>query len=698
MSSITYTAAPNPAATIAHERAQTTFDTDAMNLFLEGGDPQHVALIKETLLQLERDPVFRTGPQYYDLTTPEHREETAKKIARFAQYLEVDARNNNSAATKVRLDFLSVLDPQMLSRTQIFLVLFLNCIKGNGSPEQYRFWCEQLKANQMRNMYGCFAMTELAHGSNVAGLETTATLDLDTDEFVLTTPHIGATKWWIGMAAHTATHAVVYARLVVKKDTVNDYGVKAFVVPLRDANHDLLPGVSVGDIGAKMGRHGIDNGWIQFNCVRVPRGYMLLKFAQVDREGNVKDSPLNQLAYAPLINGRVQMVADSFRFGARFTTIALRYAVARKQFGKASDGEEKQLLDYPLHQTRLLPSLAATYVMAAASHKLRAYQDHVLEQLGLVRETDKSGLNDAISAMKHLFVVSASLKATFTWLTALLIDECRQACGGHGYSAYTGFSKGYEDWVVQCTWEGDNNVLSMSAAKSIVQALKKGKDLHSDLAFLASKSLSGKLPILSSFASGVASADHLKVILKAFHGLIIRAGENCIVVLKENGNDWDELGQLQVGITRVFAHSYALGVFLETIPAGLQPQLRAIAELHALSVITSHAALFMEYNVISSENYPSVARRIAELNRFLRPQVIGLTDSFKMPDFLINSPLGKYNGDIYNAYFDTLKQQNDVSITKAPYSHVVEGMLNRSDLSVRERNERTEQVMRILSK
>jgi alkylation response protein AidB-like acyl-CoA dehydrogenase len=41
-------------------------------------------------------------------------------------------------------------------------------------------------------------LIELAHGSNVAGLETTATLDERTDEFVVHTPHLGATKWWIG--------------------------------------------------------------------------------------------------------------------------------------------------------------------------------------------------------------------------------------------------------------------------------------------------------------------------------------------------------------------------------------------------------------------------------------------------------------------------------------------------------------------
>jgi hypothetical protein len=50
----------------------------------------------------------------------------------------------------------------------------------------------------LNGVIGCFAMTELAHGSNVAGLETTATFDPASDDFVIHTPHLGATKWWIG--------------------------------------------------------------------------------------------------------------------------------------------------------------------------------------------------------------------------------------------------------------------------------------------------------------------------------------------------------------------------------------------------------------------------------------------------------------------------------------------------------------------
>jgi acyl-CoA oxidase len=81
-----------------------------------------------------------------------------------------------------------------------------------SNDEQKARWMPDVK---QVNILGCYAQTELGHGSNVAGLETTATLDKTTDEFVIHSPTLTSTKFWPGDLGRFATHAVVYARLKI---------------------------------------------------------------------------------------------------------------------------------------------------------------------------------------------------------------------------------------------------------------------------------------------------------------------------------------------------------------------------------------------------------------------------------------------------------------------------------------------------
>ena len=59
-------------------------------------------------------------------------------------------------------------------------------------------------------MVGCYAQSELAHGSNVQGLETTITFDKNTDELVVHTPHDRAVKFWPGDCGNIANYAIVF--------------------------------------------------------------------------------------------------------------------------------------------------------------------------------------------------------------------------------------------------------------------------------------------------------------------------------------------------------------------------------------------------------------------------------------------------------------------------------------------------------
>ncbi|EGW31445.1 uncharacterized protein SPAPADRAFT_62009 [Spathaspora passalidarum NRRL Y-27907] len=637
--------------------------------------------------------------EHYDYTQEEERILVTKRIEKMSKYIETEPTKKFFR----RLQLMTVIDPSLGIRMLVNLGLFLNCIRGNGTDKQYEFWAKHKEAGKVKQMYGCFGMTELGHGSNVAGCETTATFDEETDSFIIDTPHIGATKWWIGGAAYSATHTVCYARLIVKGV---DYGVKTFIVPLRDSLHNLLPGIAIGDIGAKMGRQGVDNGWIQFTEVKVPRFFMLQRWCKVDRRGNVTLPPLEQLSYISLLDGRVGMATDSYRIGARFTTIALRYAVGRRQFKSEGAKEETKLIDYPLHQRRLLPLLALTYVAAVGTYRLELQQSDLLANLDkALANKDKLLLKQSISGTKSLFVDSGSLKSTLTWLAADLVNECRQACGGHGYSAYNGFGKTINDWAVQCTWEGDNNVLAMSTGKTIiktVQQILSGKKLKdSTLEFL------NDAPALYKAKKAVIrKADHVDDIdrvLKAIASLIVKISVDLIPI---SNTSWDSIGPQRVILSKLRCHYYMLETFKEKLEnqiganSPLRPQLENIMKLYLVSnILSPFIDEFLKNGVIS----PAVAKYLTieypqTLCSEVRPYVIGLTDSFQQPDNFIHSLIGKYNGDIYSNYLGAIKDIHDPANHKAPYSEDLEAMLARPSLVARERHEKTAEVGSILSK
>lgn len=131
-------------------------------------------------------------------------------------------------------------------------------------------------------LMGCFGMTELGHGSNVRGVETTATYDPRTKEFVINSPTHTATKFWLGNAAHYARMCVVFAQLIINGE---NKGVHAFLATIRDTNLNVCRGVTIRDCGHKQGLNGVDNGAVSFDHVRIPRENLLNRFSDVTPDG-----------------------------------------------------------------------------------------------------------------------------------------------------------------------------------------------------------------------------------------------------------------------------------------------------------------------------------------------------------------------------------------------------------------------------
>ncbi|CDO95778.1 unnamed protein product [Kluyveromyces dobzhanskii CBS 2104] len=702
---------------IAKERQQSRLDIDQLNVFLENG-LEEAQLTRDLIEEIVNDPVLKTSTDHYDITKAQEREITARRIARLSLYMEHDVKtkqkdfkddlvrslqdkdsklltNRDLTTFDRRLSLVANIDPGLSTRIGVHLGLFGNCIKGNGTDEQIHYWLQEKGALLMKGIYGCFAMTELGHGSNVAQLQTIATYDPSSDTFRINTPDLLATKWWIGGAAHSATHTTVYARLIVNK---KDYGVKTFVVPLREEKtFNLLPGVMIGDIGAKMGRDGIDNGWIQFKNVVIPRQFMLQRFTKVipGSPPTVKTQPLlDQISgYSALLSGRVNMVMDSFRFGSKFAIIATRYAVGRQQFGP--EGNETQLIDYPLHQYRVLPQLALCYLVAPTAHKLMGTYIQTLMELHQAG-ADKAKLISVSNKLKDLFIDSASLKATNTWLVAKLIDDLRQTCGGHGYSSYNGFGKGYNDWVVQCTWEGDNNILSLTSAKSIVKKfadISRGKKIT-----VTTDSLQYLTPqfIAKSLSKSLAfKFDKPNDYTEIWAVMIIRLIHH-VVDLISKGNKIDSLSKTLVQISKFHAIHSMLLTYQDKLNNDSEGMVKDVYtkqylwkmyELFSLYFIDQHLGEFLLLKVVTSEQMSQELQpKLLQLLPEIRKECIALTDAFKLPDPMINAPIGYYDGDIYHNYFNEVTNNNKLEpdgAGKPPYYPLLTSMLGREDFQSR---------------
>jgi acyl-CoA oxidase len=58
--------------------------------------------------------------------------------------------------------------------------------------------------------------------------------------------------------------------------------------------------------------------------------------------------------------------------------------------------------------------------------------------------------------MIELHAITSGLKAICSYQVSIGVEQCRLACGGHGYSMASGMPQILTKVVAGCTYEGDN--------------------------------------------------------------------------------------------------------------------------------------------------------------------------------------------------------------------------------------------------
>ena len=75
--------------------------------------------------------------------------------------------------------------------------------------------------------------------------------------------------------------------------------------------------------------------------------------------------------------------------------------------------------------------------------------------------------------------------------------------------------------------------------------------------------------------------------------------------------------------------------------------LEQLFRLFALHTISQEGAEFFASGYVSARQYELIKQEVMTLLAQIRPNAVALVDSFKFPDYLLNSSLGKFDGKVY---------------------------------------------------
>ncbi|WP_305092505.1 acyl-CoA dehydrogenase [Prescottella sp. R16] len=561
-------------------------------------------------------------------------------------------------AAVTAIEMLAMSDLSLMVKAGVQWGLFGGAIENLGTERHH---AEFLRPMIDLDLLGCFAMTETGHGSDVQSLETTATYDPATDEFVVHSPTASARKDYIGGAAEHARTAAVFAQLIVGDET---HGVHCLLVPIRDADGNDLPGVTTSDCGYKGGLPGVDNGRIVFDHVRVPRTNLLNRYGSVDADG-VYSSPIENKGrrfftmLGTLVRGRVTVGGSAAAAARVALTIAARYALQRTQFSAPSGDDatpdpEVPIMDYLVHQQRLLPHIARAYALGFAQNELVS----AMHDIQTADEVDPA-------AQRELESRAAGLKAANTWHATRAIQECREACGGAGYMAENRLTALKADTDVFTTFEGDNTVLTQLVAKELLTKYSdevRGMSPVEWMAFAANafgdevRKHTAAQQIIQTIldtrqdneedGSLFNRGTQLTMFEDREEYLLSTAARRLQAARKREDTPFDAFNVVQDHVLHA-ARAHIDRVVLEAFIAGIDAcddedgcaLLGELCDLFALTVIEDDKAWFMEHRMLSVERAKAVRRGINERCRTLRPHVATVVDGLGVPDLFAEAAM-----------------------------------------------------------
>eukprot|EP00698_Gefionella_okellyi_P011456 TRINITY_DN3020_c0_g1_i4.p1 TRINITY_DN3020_c0_g1~~TRINITY_DN3020_c0_g1_i4.p1 ORF type:complete len:633 (+),score=100.84 TRINITY_DN3020_c0_g1_i4:2322-4220(+) len=488
---------------------------------------------------------------------------------------------------------------------------------------------------------GCFAMTELGHGSNVMQLETTATYLPDTQQFEIHSPTVTAQKFWIGNSAQHGRMAVVFAQLRMSDGA--EHGLHAFVVPLRDDQMRLMEGVEIFDCGHKMGMQGLDNGRIRFTHVRIPRQNLLNRYANVSADGEYSSvfsraSERFAAHVGPMLIARIVVGTGGLVVAKYALDIAIRYSLSRRQFGPPGQ-PETPIMDYLTQQRRLFPRLADAYA-------LWFFHNYVKQRYAARSDAD----------LKEIHILCAAYKAYTTWHATETLQAARECCGGQGYLSKNLLASLRCDAESFVTVDGDNFVLLQQISRQLVT--EYGRMAQSQTLLNKVTVVGRQARVMSVFNAGFttrhskdaseSTVSDMQWQLDVFQARVFRLTETLALRLRNKVTSdkvsgttaWNYCLDHVTSLGRAYMECAVLEQNIKGVRACPQAELQTpLAKLCCLYGLTRIEAepWFLSSGCISTAQFHTVRQVVNDLCLgYVRNNAFSYVASFASPDYILN--------------------------------------------------------------
>ena len=363
-----------------------------------------------------------------------------------------------------------------------------------------------------------------------------------------------------------------------------------------------------------------------------------------------------------MMDTRTALLVCAYSALFKAVTIATRYSLFRTQF-KDSKGNFIPIFNYQMQRDKLFKELARCYTMNMATAT-------GLSQIIRNKELSKK---DDFSELQSTHIILCCFKSLFTTWESDGYANLIKACGGHGYSQYSGLPFIFTEQFSHQILEGDNSIHLLQATRYLVKCfarLQKGN----------TKKIVGAFDFVIHYQQHMEktipedeSCAQLSNIINMFRRSTCYQLQKLgmkLFALNQQHKDAKKVWDTMTGVeNHILGRTFALQLILESAQSSFEkiscPSIKTavsrLLTLQAINLVEEHANVLLVSGALTQGHPEFLAKRKLELIEELTPDALILAEGMQWPDDFLNSAIGSSDKHPYETMYNWAKQMGQLN-------------------------------------